>query len=119
VDGLASTCLSADPGPGPFFGGEHRPFEWGKRAVGLCSPCLDGEGGCAGGGLPLGAEPVLSSCGEVSLVDIQSSIISVSMLRPVHKHTTRTPPHNTRHDTSNTELGGAQMLHVKVPCALK
>jgi len=22
------------------FGGEHRPFEWGWRAVGLCSPCL-------------------------------------------------------------------------------
>jgi len=31
VDGPASTCLSADPGPGPSFGGEHRPFEWGWR----------------------------------------------------------------------------------------
>ena len=35
VDGPASTCLSADPGPGPSFGGEHRPFEWGWRAVGV------------------------------------------------------------------------------------
>ena len=25
--------------PLPFWG-EHRPFEWGWRAVGLCSPCL-------------------------------------------------------------------------------
>jgi len=40
VDGPASTCLSADPGPGPSFGGEHRPSEWGWRAVRLCSPCL-------------------------------------------------------------------------------
>ena len=24
----------------PSFGGEHRPFEWGWRAVRLCSPCL-------------------------------------------------------------------------------
>jgi len=27
VGGPASTCLSADPGPGPSFGSEHRPFE--------------------------------------------------------------------------------------------
>jgi len=80
VDGPAPTCLSADPGPGPSFGGEHRPFEWGKRAVGLCSPCLDGEGGCAGGGVPLGAVPVLSWCGEVSLGGIQSSS-SVSLVQ--------------------------------------
>jgi len=47
--------LSADPGPGPSFGGEHRPFEWGWRAVGLCSPCLRWWGRlcrrrCAAGG---------------------------------------------------------------------
>jgi len=28
-------CAVQDPGPGPSFGGEHRPFEWGWRAVGL------------------------------------------------------------------------------------
>jgi len=48
-------CLRADPGPGPSFGGEHRPFEWGWRAVGLCSPCCGGGGWlcqrrCAAGG---------------------------------------------------------------------
>jgi len=37
VDGPALTCLSADPGPWPSFGCEHRPFEWGWRAVGLRS----------------------------------------------------------------------------------
>jgi len=40
VDGPASTCVSADPGLGPPFGDEHRPFEWGWRAVRLCSPFL-------------------------------------------------------------------------------
>ena len=55
VDGLASTCLSADPGPGPSFGGEHRPFEWGWRDVRLCFPCLRWWGRlcrrrCAAGG---------------------------------------------------------------------
>jgi len=39
-DAPAYTCLSTDLGPGPPFGGEHRPFDWGWRAVGLCSPCL-------------------------------------------------------------------------------
>ena len=39
-DGPASTCISAGPGPGPSFGSEHRPFEWGRHAVGLCFPCL-------------------------------------------------------------------------------
>jgi len=34
------TYLSADSGPASSFRGEHRPFEWGSRAVGLCSPCL-------------------------------------------------------------------------------
>jgi len=53
--GPASTCLSADPGPGLSFGGEHRPFEWGWRAVGMCSPCLGWWGRlcrrrCAAGG---------------------------------------------------------------------
>jgi len=32
-----------------------------------------GGGGCAGGGVPLGAVPVLSWCGEVSLGGMQSS----------------------------------------------
>jgi len=32
-----------------------------------------GGGGCAGGGVPLGAVPVLSWCGEVSLGGKQSS----------------------------------------------
>ena len=31
---------SAHTWPGPSFGGEHRPFEWGWRAVRLCFPCL-------------------------------------------------------------------------------
>ena len=35
----------------------------------------DGGGGCAGGGLPLGAVPVLSWCGEVSLGGIQASSV--------------------------------------------
>jgi len=37
------SCKSqgADPGAGPSFGSEHRPFEWGWRAVGLYPPpCL-------------------------------------------------------------------------------
>jgi len=81
VDAQASTCLSADPGSGPSFGGEHRPFEWGWRAVGLCSPCLRcSGGGCAGGGVPLGAVPVLSWCGEASLGGKQSSS------GPAHPH---------------------------------
>jgi len=37
-----------------------------RRAVGLCSPCLVVVGS-AGGGVPLGAVPALSWCGEVSL----------------------------------------------------
>jgi len=46
---------SAHTWPGPSFGGEHRPFEWGWRAVGLCSPCLRWWGRlcrrqCAAGG---------------------------------------------------------------------
>jgi len=58
VDGPASTCLSADPGPGPSFGGGHRPFEWGWRAVVLCFPCLRWWGRlcrrrCAAGGWPV------------------------------------------------------------------
>ena len=35
----------------------------------------DGGGGCTGGGVPLGAVPVLSWCGEVSLGGVQSSSI--------------------------------------------
>jgi len=39
-----------------------------------CVPRVCGGGdGCAGGGVPLGAVPVLSWCGEVSLGGIQSS----------------------------------------------
>jgi len=34
-----------------------------------------GGGGCAGGGVPLRAVPVLSWCGEVSLGGIQSSLL--------------------------------------------
>jgi len=45
----------------------------GGGAVGLCSPCLRRWGGCAGGGVPLGAVSVLSWCGEVSLGGKQSS----------------------------------------------
>jgi len=61
-------------GPGPSFGGEHRPFEWGWCAVGLCFSCLRySGGGCAGGGVPLGAVPVLSWCGEVSLAGVMQS----------------------------------------------
>ena len=59
-----SPPLSADPGPGPSFGSEHRPLEWGWRSAGLCSPCLWWWGRrCAVGG----AVHVLSWCGEVSL----------------------------------------------------
>jgi len=41
--------------PGPSFGGEHGPFQWGWRGVGLCSPCLRWWGRlcrrrCAAGG---------------------------------------------------------------------
>jgi len=41
---------------------------WGWRAVGLCVPRVySGRAGYAGGGVPLGAVPALSWCGEVSL----------------------------------------------------
>jgi len=36
-----------------------------------------GGGGCAGGGVPLGAVPVLSWCGEVSLGGKQSSSVLI------------------------------------------
>ena len=62
MDGPASTCLSADPGPGSSFESEHRPFEWGWRAVGLCYP-VSVVVGVAGGGVPLGAVLTLSWCG--------------------------------------------------------
>jgi len=35
VDGPASACLSAGPGHGLSFGGDHRPFDRDWRAVGL------------------------------------------------------------------------------------
>jgi len=35
--------------------------------------CVGGGGGCAGGGVPMGAVPVLPWCGEVSLGGRQSS----------------------------------------------
>ena len=38
-------------------------------------------GGCAGGGVPLGAVLVLSWCGEVSLRGIQSSSASLVLTR--------------------------------------
>jgi len=45
--------------------------------VGALWDCISrvygGVGGCAGGGVPLGAVPVLSWCGEMSLGGIQSS----------------------------------------------
>jgi len=82
VDGPASTCLSADPGPGPSFGGEHRPFEWGWRAVGLCFPCLRWWGRLCRRRCAPGAVPVLSLCGEVSLGGIQSSS---SLAGPLHR----------------------------------
>jgi len=48
-----------------------------KRGVGTLWDCVShvcgGGGGCIGGGVPLGAVPVLSWCGEVSLGGIQSS----------------------------------------------
>jgi len=45
----------------------------GVGALWDCVPRVcDGGGGCAGGGVPLGAVPVLSWCGEVSLGGIQS-----------------------------------------------
>jgi len=48
--------------------GEHRPFEWGVGALWDCAPHVcGGGGGCAGGGVPLGAVPVLSWCREVFL----------------------------------------------------
>jgi len=46
----------------------------GVGALWDCVPRVcGGGGGCAGGGVPLGAVPVLSWCGEVSLGGIQSS----------------------------------------------
>ena len=74
VDRPASTCLSTDPRPGPSFAGEHRPLT-GVGALWDCVPRVcGGGGGCAGGGVPLGAVPVLSWCGEVFLRGIQSSL---------------------------------------------
>jgi len=54
-------------GLGPPFWGEHRPFEWAWRGVGLCSSCLWWWGRLCGGGVPLVAVPALSWCGKVSL----------------------------------------------------
>jgi len=67
-DGPESTCLSVDPGPGPSFGSEHIGRLRGVGALWDCVPrvCGAGGGGCAGGGVPLGAVPALSWCGEVS-----------------------------------------------------
>ena len=84
VDGPASTCLSADPGPRPS-GREHRPFEWGWRAVGLCSPCLRWWGRlcrrrCAAGSC-VRAVSALSWCEEVSLGGKQSLL---KTLHPRH-----------------------------------
>jgi len=42
-----------------------------------------GGGGCAGGGVPLGAVPVLSWCGEVSLGGIQSSSSKLTSRNPL------------------------------------
>jgi len=47
--------IGLTPGPGSSFGGEHKPFEWGWCAVGLCTPCLRWWGRlcrrwCAAGG---------------------------------------------------------------------
>ena len=56
--------------------------------VGTLRDCVPrvcgGGGGCAGGGVPLGAVPVLSWCGEVSLGGIQSSSFGV-LVRYMHR----------------------------------
>jgi len=58
--------------PGPSFGGEHRPCLSGIGALwDYVLRVCGGGGGCAGGGVPLGAVPALSWCGEVSLGGIQ------------------------------------------------
>jgi len=63
VDGPASTCLSADPGPGPSFVSIGR-----VSGVGALLDCVPrgcgGGGGWAGGGVPLGAVLVLSCRGR-------------------------------------------------------
>jgi len=56
VDGPASTCLRADPGPGPSFGGDSIGRLSGVGALWDCVlRVCGGGGGCAGGGVPLGA----------------------------------------------------------------
>jgi len=60
---------------------EHRPFEWGWRAVELCSPCLWWWGRLCRGGVPLGAVPALSWCGEVPLGAILFIIIGLGNRR--------------------------------------
>jgi len=48
-----------------------KKYRRGERGVGAPWDCVPrvcgGGGGCAGGGVPLGAVPALSWCGEVSL----------------------------------------------------
>jgi len=78
-------------GPGPSFASEHRPFEWGWRAVGLCSRCLGGGGGCAGGSVPLGAVTALSWCEEVSL----GGILVITVLGMVAHEQARHPSSHT------------------------
>jgi len=64
----SSTCLSADPGPGPSFRGEHMCRLSGVGALLDCVPrvCGGGGGGCAGGGAAGGCARAVLVWGGVS-----------------------------------------------------
>ena len=67
--------------------------------MGLCSHVCGGGGGCDGGSVPLGAVPVLSWCGEVSLEGKQSSSRRVNTHTNRHRHTHTHTQSHTRHRT--------------------
>jgi len=63
----------------------------GVGALWDCVPRIcGGGGGCAGGGVPLGAVPVLSWCGEVSLGSKQSSSTHTQLIHTDNTQTTNT-----------------------------
>jgi len=91
---LLPACINTLPGAvrPPVFGSSCGRVWWCSCRVFVCVACFSlytpfGGGGCADAGVPLGAVPVLSWCGEVSLggkhiIIISLSTMSLSLLVP-------------------------------------